>query len=208
MFESSRRMSQNDQFFGCFLPHLPERGTDHGYEHFPLGEMGAAFCMALIRRLAEARASLCQTSAERARTEPRASANDTRVNSASATWRVSVCYYSVTTIANLERHRISRGWVTDLIKITSDFSFSRLFLIARALFLFVSWMSVTLVFCMVCLECAVCMLQWVGWWRARKNVKVNVWLAAARAQRGLEPGELSRWSRPAACVIYLVAIEI
>lgn len=34
------RMSQNDQFFGCFLPHLPERGTDHGYDHFPLGEMG------------------------------------------------------------------------------------------------------------------------------------------------------------------------
>lgn len=28
--------------FGCFLPHLTERGTDHGYGHFPLEGNGSS----------------------------------------------------------------------------------------------------------------------------------------------------------------------
>lgn len=34
-------MSQNDQFLGAFS-HLPERGTDHGYEHFLWRENGSS----------------------------------------------------------------------------------------------------------------------------------------------------------------------
>jgi hypothetical protein len=50
--KSSYRMSQNDKFFGCFLPHLSERSTDHGCEHFPLGKWDQRFAWPWFKRSA------------------------------------------------------------------------------------------------------------------------------------------------------------